>query len=417
MKSFISVLLLTISFGSFAQLPEENINVNSSDSGIHEFTWQGKQEKPDYSKPYHILMKEVNEDPGNAELHYFLGYTIDRMNANDGSNIPQLTKEMTLRASEQFEEVNRLQPFYKGEMLLLDPYSKLTAIWGCLAQAYLLKNENDSAMWAFSEGKRRGGFIEPVLSFNRQLLSDCLPNAILVTYGDIITIPLWYLQHIENFRTDVTVVDANLIYSDWYVEYLNHIQKLKFGYDNAALDTLKEIAWTSTEMHITNPKNENEILSWTLKPASYDGFLLRGDRILLDILEQNFFQRPFYFNGSSDSTYNLSLDDHLEDEGILERVVIRPNNEKKLSNLEHYTIDSLKPNDILKSNDAIRQLSAYRFSYYSEIVKLMNEQKLKPAKELLAEVENKFVLKKLPFTSDAEKEFYDQLKNYLESND
>lgn len=54
------------------------------------------------------------------------------------------------------------------------------------------------------------------------VLSSVDSNAILFTFGDNDTYPLWYIQEVEGFRKDVRLINMSLLGIDWYIDQLNY---------------------------------------------------------------------------------------------------------------------------------------------------------------------------------------------------
>ena len=66
--------------------------------------------------------------------------------------------------------------------------------------------------------------------FGRNYLASVAPNGIIFCNGDNDTFPLWYLQEVEGYRTDVRAVNLSYLATDWYI---NQMQRA--AYESAPL--------------------------------------------------------------------------------------------------------------------------------------------------------------------------------------
>jgi hypothetical protein len=207
-------------------------------------------------------------------------------------------------------------------------------------------------------------------------LESCEPNAILFTYADNDTFPLWYLQEVEGFRTDIRIVNLSYLQSDWYVKQamqdINEAkaapinidaEKIKKGvrdvihyYDMQVdgyvdLDTLMDIMLSdnpNNQLQMSNgqyvnvlptknmqlkvdkdsvlrnkivPKfwenNIAEVMQWSYNKP----YVSKAELSMLSIILNNNWDRPIYFANMLGSENFIGLDKYLVNEGMVYRLM------------------------------------------------------------------------------------------------
>ncbi len=216
----------------------------------------------------------------------------------------------------------------------------------------------------------------------RNTLSSCAPNAVLFTGGDNDTFPLWYVQDVEGFRTDVRVVVLSYLATDWYIEQLkrkmNKSEPLPISFDyeqfksgkndyipfldrgeskqlEAGIDLKTYMKWVKdanenilvelqgggftpslpsknfvlnidsakvAQMNIV-PENKKARIARQMRFGLRQGStaLFKSDLMILDMLATSDWKRPLYFNNTSANTIAVELRNYLQMEGLAYRVV------------------------------------------------------------------------------------------------
>ena len=215
------------------------------------------------------------------------------------------------------------------------------------------------------------------VDFAKNLLNSCAPNAILFTGGDNDTFPLWYVQEVEGFRTDVRVCNLSLLGTEWYIQqmkrktYQSDALPISLEFDNfnkgkndivpfyevpgvkGGIDLKQyisliknnspavQVPLTNGEMTSILPASvlflpidkgavdKANFVPALLKPLMKDTLqwtigkkdLYKPDLIMLDMIATNNWQRPIYFSSTLASDNYLNLKNYMQLEGYAYRLM------------------------------------------------------------------------------------------------
>ena len=212
----------------------------------------------------------------------------------------------------------------------------------------------------------------------KNYLAQLPPNAVIFTRGDNDTFPLWYVQEVEGFRTDVRVVNYMLSSGYWYAHQMGRkvydSERLPLTltpqeYNNGVNESLpveeeeyfsgKRIELKQLIDFIHNPKAVKhyydvtykyipcrslkltvdkeaclrngivpesmadrivDVIEWDIK----DNTLWKNAILLLDFMATNNWERPVYFTSFNDMSKVLGIDKFLHMEGLAYRFIPVP---------------------------------------------------------------------------------------------
>ncbi len=203
------------------------------------------------------------------------------------------------------------------------------------------------------------------------ILHSCEPNAILFTNGDNDTYPLWFLQYVKGFRTDVRVANLSLIKTPWYVKQLQDLEpSISLGMSHEQIE--RETAprrWKPRDLKFSGLTVKAEDVPSADYYAPDTGTRVRvvetQTRMIWLVINQNNWERPVYFAVTVPSSNLAGLTSYLSMEGMAYRLVKHRaigqlNLERSSQNLLHdYRYRSVADSTVYKDPVARRLLGNY----------------------------------------------------------
>jgi tetratricopeptide (TPR) repeat protein len=425
------LLFLTLLFSSSLLFAQDK---SIKESALQEF------EKEHYNEAINILEKALLQTTDDPEIYYYLGL-FNHYRASDSRPLVGYNYSYSEKILEYLDKALKLNPNYGDAKYF---YGTECGVNACISmQNYDLQR----LKYFYKIAYQRGAYPDWLLEFGRKMLSSCNNDAILFTGGDADFDVCMYLQLHEKFRNDITLIPIGNIDRPWYVLFLKKglnggVRNIKINLTEEQIMDIHPFKWDTTLVSIqvsTNLKNKYGLrndykMQWKLAPDLFSERIhskIEGENshkrkylspqraILLQIIEDNYQDRPIFFAIGVNPFFLGELDLFLQHCGLVSELL--PFNTDKTGYKVNYNKleqlfkkNSFKYYASIKKNN-IPRISGMVFNYHNAsllLARYYKDKKMIPQLESLIDLYKKDLA--IDYDSESEDQYLKELIKLME---
>jgi len=385
----LTLIILIVTIISTANLLAQDITLK--DKALSEF----KNEH--YDEAIKLLEKVLEETKDDAEIYYYLGF-FNHYQAYDSRPLNGYDFSYSERIFQYLNKAIELNPNYGDAKYFYGAECSANAFNSM--QDYNLKQLKYFYKLAFE----KGAYPDWLIEFGKNMLNTCDTNAILFTGGNADFDVCSYLQLQQDFRTDITVIPIGNIDRPWYVKFLKQgleggVKKITINLTDNQIFDIHPFKWDTTKIEIPvsastlrkyNLEKDYKMF-WTIEPdlfssrkhskiekekIKYRTYLSPQRAILLQIIEDNFQNRPIFFSNISNTSFFGGLDRYFKYCGLVSELT------PMITKHREYEYDYRKIEELLSSENFkkfatikktdIPRISRIVFTYHRTVLILAN---------------------------------------------